>query len=252
MISKIKLIISEIIHKINYLPKKDENFLINKIINQIKVKGYYKIPSFLDEKECDLLIEKYIAFAKNNPEKVSVESNGCDNRIYGIDRFDKSFYIDKVNEIGDAVFNKFSFKNSSDHFTLFGNIISGEKNLGSGSGWHRDSPFRHQFKTIIYLSDVEEENGPFEYIEKSHTYSNVLKTGKHLKKKLNDFRFSNDEINKAINASSQLKSIKFTAPKGTLLFVDVRGLHRGAPLQKGERFAITRYYMSSNSKKFIK
>lgn len=44
--------------------------------------------------------------------------------------------------------------------------INGEETVNSQSGWHRDGDFDGSVKVIIYLNDVDRENGPFEYISK--------------------------------------------------------------------------------------
>ena len=40
-------------------------------------------------------------------------------------------------------------------------------NIGSGAGWHKDS-YSNQYKSILYLNDVNSENGPFQIIKDSN------------------------------------------------------------------------------------
>ena len=42
-----------------------------------------------------------------------------------------------------------------------------KNNEGSGGGWHKDAYYT-QFKSILYLTDVNNENGPFELIRNSN------------------------------------------------------------------------------------
>ena len=135
-------------------------------------------------------------------------------------------------------------------FYLLGKIESSNKNLGSGSGWHRDSPITNQFKTILYLSNVNDSNGPFEYIKGSHTYDKMLKVNQHLNKALNKRRFSDEEIELLVKDNVVLKPERFLAPQGTLIFVNTRGIHRGAPLKEEKRYALTRYHFPWKNKKF--
>ena len=49
-----------------------------------------------------------------------------------------------------------------------GEFLKNKEGASSGGGWHRDHHFE-LFKVMVYLSDVNEKNGPFSYIEKSHS-----------------------------------------------------------------------------------
>ena len=117
------------------------------------------------------------------------------------------------------------------------NAVFGNK--GSGGGWHRDSPHRSQFKAILYLSDVKEENGPFEYLEGSHLVSDSLRMLAKKIVKPNQYRFTEEEIQLIV--SSKKPPFTFTASAGTLLLVDTKGIHRGRPISAGTRYAYTQY-----------
>src|SRR5947208_506487 len=52
--------------------------------------------------------------------------------------------------------------------TILAKVIDAiPENNGSGDGWHRDG-HSFQFKSILYLSDVNDTNGPFEFLPGSH------------------------------------------------------------------------------------
>jgi hypothetical protein len=57
-------------------------------------------------------------------------------------------------------------------------------------------------------------------------------------------RFTVEEINELIKKDPE-RLLTFTAKAGTLLFVDTSLLHRGAPIKKGSRYALTNYYYPS-------
>lgn len=251
MVNQIKLVVSEIVHKLNYLkPSESSSSLEDKIMNGLQQDGYYVLESFLSSDKCKELRDKSDDFINSNPDKISVESNGSDTRVYGVDKHDGTFKISKIEEISRIIFKKFSFIFSEDSFFLLGRIESSETNLGSGSGWHRDSPISHQFKTILYLSSVNEDNGPFEYIKGSHRFGSIVKSSKLLDKKISDKRFTEGEIAKLVDSEVIDNPTKFTAKEGSLIFVDTRGLHRGAPLREDRRYALTRYHFSSKQNKF--
>lgn len=248
MINSIKLVGSEVLHKLNYASPTDTD-QHSIILRDIQSKGYHVIERFISQSECEALIRKADEFIANNEDKLTIESNGYDKRVYAIDKYTKDFTIPAVDAISEKLFERFSFIRESSHFMLLNRITGGPDNLGSGSGWHRDSPFSHQFKTILYLNDVV-DNGPFQFIEGTHRYNSVSSVGKALKKPLNARRFTEVEINTLIEGGHLPKPTRFTAPAGSLIIADTRGLHRGSPLLDGIRYALTRYHFSRKSQAF--
>tara|TARA_Y100000588_G_C14181068_1_gene893705 strand:- start:231 stop:1031 length:801 start_codon:yes stop_codon:yes gene_type:complete len=207
-------------------------------------KGCCVIENFLPFELTERLERQAEGILTESPEIVSLESNGSDMRIYGIDRVSSSFIMKEELRIADELMDSFNWRffSNPEWFQLFGKIIYTDDNLGSGSGWHRDSPIKHQFKILIYLTDVHLSNGPFQYIEKSHTKDSLIKVAKRLKVDVDHYRFTENEINTLIEEELLPAPISVVGPKGTALLADTRGLHRGMPLREGERKAITRYY----------
>lgn len=240
MIKSIKLVVGEAIHKLNI-----SNVSSDEVLKNVKNIGYHVIPDFIDSHICKQLRDKIDVFIDANPDKVKIESGGSDVRIYGVDRYTKQFNVDELINTSNNLFSSFSWSIKPERFTLIGRIRSMESNLGSGGGWHRDSPIRHQFKTIMYLSDVESNNGPFQYIPYSHRYSSVKKSANYLNVDLSKRRFTEEEIQNLIDNNIVSKLKEFTAKAGTVIVVDTRGLHRGKPLKSGDRYAITNYHFEN-------
>lgn len=108
-------------------------------------------------------------------------------------------------------------------------------NVGSGGGWHRDA-WKDQHKVFCYLSDVDGNNGGFEYIP-----------GSNLKwvKKIDRYKF-----NKSTRHPGPKKKPRLvTGPEGTVFIADTTLLHRGRPLQHGSRYAVTLYGVSGDARK---
>lgn len=233
MIYHLKLLLSEIGHKGNFIRTDD-------IINSLNTKGFHYIPNFIDGEEL-IRVKNEVIKLYENEGLVKIESNGYDRRIYGAD--DRAnFAVPELNLKSNPLYSKFSFTTNPFYFLLIGWITSGKGNLGSGGGWHRDSPFAHQFKTILYLTDVSEENGPFQFIEGSNHWKNNIAVANALGKSLKDYRFTNEEIDTLIADGIIKKPHTFTSKAGGLIIADTRGLHRGKPIENGERVAVTRYH----------
>lgn len=238
--NRLKLYIADILWK---LPRNNcVDSELEDVLNRLMIDGCCTIDNFLSED----LVEHFVQRAGHLYDKydrhVSYESNGSDKRLYGVDQLDKSFLLEKQLAFANKVHSEFEFCNNKAYFQMLGKISFSDGNLGSGSGWHRDSPFTHQFKVIIYLSDVGEENGPFEYVKTSHLNQSILNTAKNLAIGLDEYRFSCEQIIQMEHEGVIPQRTTIVGKKGTLLIADTRGLHRGRPLTGGQRMAITRYY----------
>jgi hypothetical protein len=88
--------------------------------------------------------------------------------------------------------------------------------------WHRDYNDRHLLKAFIYLVDVDEESGPFEFIpgsEPGGRYGDLW-----------PWRPAGDAyppLDDYLESGAQLPVRTFTGPRGTMLFCNTAGLHRG-------------------------
>jgi hypothetical protein len=111
-------------------------------------------------------------------------------------------------------------------------------NMGSGGGWHRDANYRRGYKTLIYLSDSDLDNGCFQYLERSASVSHHL-----LKTPVPDkYQFTNEEVMKMVDSDVH-KITNAIGKAGTLVIFDTNGIHRGKPLAPdGMRYAMTNYY----------
>ena len=113
-------------------------------------------------------------------------------------------------------------------------------NLGSGNGWHRDSVQRRRFKAIVYLNDVDTENGPLQYWRGSHRLVNRLATSLRLRTPWYENRFDDGTYDRFFETSGGIETL--AAPRGSLILADTTGIHRGKPLARGVRYAMTNYY----------
>jgi Phytanoyl-CoA dioxygenase (PhyH) len=111
-------------------------------------------------------------------------------------------------------------------------------NLGSGGGWHRDNNYKRGFKALLYLTDSDEENGCFQYLERSASiFHHLLKTPFPDK-----YQFTHEEVLAMVDRDEH-KITSASARAGTLVLFDTNGVHRGKPLAEGgRRYAITNYY----------
>ena len=91
----------------------------------------------------------------------------------------------------------------------------------SSQRWHRDFNDRHLLKAFVYLVDVDEETGPFEYVPRSAPGGELDQLWPW--RPLGENYPPEGELEERIDGGAVI----FTAPKGTIIFCNTSGFHRG-------------------------
>lgn len=104
---------------------------------------------------------------------------------------------------------------------------------GAAQQYHFDMDQLKWLKFFFYLTDVDSATGPHCYVRGTHKRlpAKFRKRG----------RFSDDDVHAYYGADV----VELTAPKGTVMAVDTRGLHKGKSLERGERLILQ--FQFSNS-----
>jgi hypothetical protein len=100
-------------------------------------------------------------------------------------------------------------------------LPEGDSERRSSQRWHRDFNDRHLLKAFLYLVDVDEETGPFEYVPRSAPGGELDRLWPW--RPLGENYPPDEELTQHIAG----RSLTFTAPKGTLIFCNTAGFHRG-------------------------
>lgn len=214
---------------------------VTKIYNKINNDGFFVYENFLSEEKCEELIKSF----KNNLDKENIWRDDLysDTRMYGIERLDKSFMEIYENDILNEVYESY-IANKMNSMVLCNHIIPVKENKGSGGGWHRDSINRRQLKFIIYLTDSTVKTGCFQYIKGSHALLEKYNMNMKMKLKSDSYRYSKDEVEVLLNEGYDISNLE--GKKGDLIIVDTSGIHRGKPIEVGERYAVTKYMWDTN------
>ena len=104
--------------------------------------------------------------------------------------------------------------------------------------WHRDPEDVRQIKVFIYLTDVDEQNGPFCYIPRSQPFGSKASIDPECS---NPKRITDAEMSRAIPQSAW---VSCTGPAGTMILADTVGFHRGGRVMTGTRVLINLTYTS--------
>ena len=116
-------------------------------------------------------IKEFEIVFNNNKQHIEIldkEGSSNDERIFHAQKYSKfindNFYNNSfLNEIASKYNRNLNKK------TLLNKIVyENGKIKNSGAGWHRDN-HTCQFKALMYLSDVTNENGNFQFLTNSNT-----------------------------------------------------------------------------------
>jgi ectoine hydroxylase-related dioxygenase (phytanoyl-CoA dioxygenase family) len=112
----------------------------------------------------------------------------------------------------------------------------------SSQRWHRDYNDKHLLKVFLYLVDVDENMGPFQYVPGSQPGGPYADAWPWQPLGQN---YPTEEELEALIPTSEIKA--FTAPKGTLIFCNTAGFHRGGFSTSDPRVLATATYSSPAS-----
>lgn len=206
--------------------------------DDLKTQGYTIIHNYLSKEQCNKAAIDLKAAFELYPNFVSKAE---DKRIFGIEQIlpvartlaqDINFL-----ELGELVNREQTYC----AFTL-GNWLENGEDGSSGGGWHRDA-FHGQYKALLYLTDVTEDNGPFELLPGSHHLTSVLAGIEKAGLGYMQNRLSDAEACR-LEELLQTPSKPITGGAGTLVLFNSSSVHRGRPIRSGERLAFTNYYFS--------
>ncbi len=211
---------------------------VNEVVNHINELGICILEDYFTKAECQTAIEEFEDCLANYPDRVQVlESEGCggDQRLFSIER--QSMIAKKFAEddLIKQVCSQYLGEPGRCHQVLAGKLTASEgKTVNSGGGWHRDSNTK-QFKALLYLSDVENENGPYMFIPSSVNASPEMRHDPR------GTRFTDKGVKQLCEANN-IKPFVVTAKAGTVVLTATNNIHRGANIEKGVRYSLTNYY----------
>ncbi len=117
----------------------------------------------------------------------------------------------------------------------------GSKRVAS-QRWHRDYNDQHLLKAFLYLVDVDEKMGPFQYVPGSAGTGPYA--GEWAWRPLGENYPGEDELERRIPEDG-IRT--FTAPAGTLILCNTSGFHRGGLSTSNPRVLATATYSSPAS-----
>jgi Phytanoyl-CoA dioxygenase (PhyH) len=212
-----------------------------RLLERLQSTGVTAIPGYWSAEKCAAARDEIDRLVSEYPAVVQRNSGGADKRMFGVEAVSQQlaefhndpFLIAIGERLGGYLLYNFA--------TLGARIDATTENNGSGDGWHRDA-HDFQFKAILYLSDVNAENGPFEYLIGSQKkWRAAFDTVVGGLPPAPNTRYEPALVDQMLSRF-HLKADRFQGQAGTLLLVNTAGIHRGRPLKSGSRYALTNYY----------
>lgn len=210
----------------NYLSKEDLNSLED-LTREYKCSGRGS-----DDKE--LLVTRESLF-----ENASIKSTRLD---YSESDLVKSKIVQKIatDPLFTGVAEQYlASKPKIDIVALWWTIANKKINLVEDAQmYHFDMDRIKWLKIFVYLSDVNSGNGPHKFIRASHLSGKIPSV--LLKKGYS--RLEDQELFEVFDAKDE---ITFCGQRGTIIFEDTRGLHKGQPILDGHRLVFQLEYTNS-------
>lgn len=116
--------------------------------------------------------------------------------------------------------------------------------------WHFDREDNYILKIFVYLKDVEIGTGPFTYAPGTHRKGPYWNQNPESFKENNVLRTTDDQMSAVIPRE---RWITATGKKGTVVFADTRGYHKGGEARDSNRLMYTCMFTSpaSDSKRLL-
>jgi hypothetical protein len=241
-ISRIRFLVKKIVKKQSYIY--DDK--VQDLVRAITQDGFAVVPNFYTEQECSLLRDGIdnLVIERNKKDMLWEDPSAADKRCFGAEEDNQliaGYFSNRfLNSVAD---NYFGAKMTCSN-TLASKIIYREGNSGSGQGWHRDGN-QMQFKALVYLSDADLKDGPFQIIRASHKVKKIFQHIKIMDYDGLNSRFTSHQIGKVLSYEPHNHEV-LEGKAGTLVLFDSSAIHSGSPLTfGGGRYALTNYYMPS-------
>ena len=207
---------------------------VKKTLAELRENGFYAIKNFWPKEKC----QEAISEINRAPRQLFEKGQGGDFRLQHSNK-----YIPSANEfLNDTSVQKiasaYSTCNRADR--VVAGVLKHQEGqvTDSGGGWHVDSDRDFQFKSFIYLTDVNTHNGPFMIVKKSKKYANDVP--KH-----SNFRIQEKNI---LNFCHPDDIIEILGTAGTLILADSTYIHRGKNINSGTRYSYTTYFYDREPK----
>ena len=212
------------------------------LFDALRRDGYVVVPGYWNRERALAMrdrLEAYLDAGESTDYPSGAYLRFWDNRAYdeGVRRL---YHVDKeVAELAEYRHDPMIERVVEAYYgaPFYSGVLVFQHNTKSNANtrYHHVDAFSKEFKSFLYLDDVDEGNGPFAYIprtQRAHTRRLV----KQLAKGSAATGFTDDELGRLVD-----QEVRLTGDAGTLILADVRGFHRGTPQLDRSRSVLVNY-----------
>jgi hypothetical protein len=219
---------------------------IAEIINELRKNGI----AIADARQIigsELYQELYNSAMQLRESRASMESDKDYARFYLDRAYDASSIWARVSEhknIADVAKGYFRMRDPRlVYYDLWENLPVNEAPKDAQL-WHRDRDDLQILKVFIYFTDVDEETGAFVYAPGTQSLGNIKKEPAYFLEKGKQKRSYDEDMNKIVPRDQWISG---KGLKGTIVFADTHGYHKGGFVKNSFRFLFTCMYLSRYS-----
>ena len=188
-----------------------------RLSNEVLKLGFTKSGNFKDIKNEKLLEYVKTKMRENDVKGYKISLSGLISQ-----NFIKDFtQNEKIKKIVSNYLNV-NIKNTYFDILLDHNLTENKESTETQL-FHRDHNGILFLKVFIYLIDVNIENGPYSYVKRTHNKKYMRKFDVKKIKIRKNYRYNNDNVYDQLKQNEMI----FKGNKGTVVFSDTTGLHRG-------------------------
>jgi len=220
---------------------------VSEVLNKDGLNSFNNNVDFFNEMLSDPFIQNELNIIQTNPNERSNRSGGKPFEIT------HKHYLNRALTINDGAFFNFYL---NDYFTeiaqeflevdnpLLFNVLawvhSWKKDYPRqhSQNWHRDREDFKLLKIFVYYSDVNKENGPFEYVPKSFCggdFYGLYKGRTHYMDYASDSDNRGNPKSQEELTKCESTKVTFTGIPGDIILTNNSGFHRGGFVEDGIR-----------------
>ena len=210
------------------------------IVGTLKSRGFVILDHYYSPAECNLIKDEIDRVVDQYPEAISLSDDNSDIRIFDAEKISPAIRRFHEDPFLLGILRGHARTDVINTSTLAARLSSVVGNEGSGGGWHRDS-FGSPIKAILYVSNVTDDTGPFQFLPSSNKLKNIVRDLWITRLPFLKYRFTEEDISQIRRLGNyEIKTLIGDA--GTVVLIDTAAIHRGKPISLNSRYALTNYY----------
>ncbi len=246
----------------------DSNGITRRIVDDLNRDGIAiaSVFDFLDMEtafaELEMKVKKLMLGRETELERLKLLVNDTDK--IGEKTFNVELLGSEIEFQPESIFARFALQNSllniaNDYFKMLVKLryynvwltFPADSAPRESQLWHFDREDNYILKVFLYLKDVDEGTGPFTYAPKTHRKGVLRGSEPEYFIEKNIRRTTNEQMAAVVPPEDWITA---TGKKGTIVFADTRGYHKGGEARTSERLMFTCMFTSpaSESKRLIK